>query len=430
MARPPIETPTINHNLRARAAVRIVRLFLLIFAANAGQAQTFTVIHTFLGPEGAQPYAGVTLDSGGNLYGTALDGGTYDYGTVFRMTRHGSGWTITPIAEFDNFPHGANPLGPVVFGPDGALYGTTAHGGANGPGVVFKLQPPATFCPIATCLWQETVLASFSPLSGGADPSGPLSFDAAGNIYGTTQTGGDYGACLAGGLGCGTVFQLIKSQGWEMHTLYAFRQEADGSYPNSGVILDQAGNLYGTVPENFTGGEGGDVFELTPSGSGWTFNLLAQFGGSNGSELYGGVIFDRAGNLYGATAFGGTDNGGTVFQLAPSGAGWNLNLLFSLSGRRGEEDGPVAAVIMDSAGNLYGTTLADGTNGCGTVFKLTASDGGYSYTSLHDFDCKSDGAAPRGSVAMDAAGNLYGTTSRGGGGSCSAGCGTVWEITP
>ena len=133
----------------------------------------------------------MTLDPAGNLYGTTVGGGTYDDGTVFRMTHHGSGWVLAPIVEFDSLPNGANPLGPVGFGPDGALYGTTAHGGASGPGVVFKLQPPATFCPIATCLWRETVLASFDGYTG-SDPSGQLSFDAVGNIYGTTQLGGDY----------------------------------------------------------------------------------------------------------------------------------------------------------------------------------------------------------------------------------------------
>ena len=154
-----------------------------------------------------------------------------------------------------------------------------------------------------------------------------------------------------------------------------------------------------------------------------------QFGGSNGSDPYAGLIFDQVGNLYGATAYGGTGGSGTVFQLVPSGAGWNINLLYSLSGGgKGQQDGPVSALTMDGLGNLYGTTLADGANHCGNVFKLTPSDGSYAYTSLHDFNCGSDGGYPHSSVAMDAAGNLYGTSSQGGSGSCR--CGTVWEITP
>ncbi|MGA2373075.1 MAG: choice-of-anchor tandem repeat GloVer-containing protein [Candidatus Korobacteraceae bacterium] len=398
----------------------------LLVAATQAQAQTFTVLHNFTGSDGSAPEATLTLDRAGNLYGTTIGGGRYNYGTVFKMTRRESGWALTSIYEFNNYPTGANPAAPVVFGPDGALYGST-HGGGSGPGVVFKLQPPAAFCPTVSCPWTETVLADFNFTHGTpSSPSGPLSFDAAGNIYGTSELGGDYNECLAGGLGCGTVYELTKSNSWAVTTLHAFTSGADGQYPGGGVVLDQAGNLYGTVPENDFQNDGGDVFELTPSGSGWAFNSLFQFScDDDGCATSAGLLFDQAGNLYGATTHGGSGDGGTVFQLSPSGGSWNFNLLFSLTGSGGF-DGPESALIMDTAGNLYGTTIADGSHGNGNVFKLTPSNGGYTYTSLHDFSGGSDGATPSGGLAMDASGNLYGTTVYGG----STGHGVVFEITP
>jgi uncharacterized repeat protein (TIGR03803 family) len=410
-------------NIRTMAIILALAFALAAFGIPSAQAQTFTVLHNFLGPDGSLPTATLTLDRAGNLYGTTQTGGSNGNGTVFKMTHGESGWTFKSIYSFSYNSSGAYPAAPVVFGPDGALYGDAQFGGVGFIGVVFRLQPPATFCPTVSCPWTETILAAFYGRPDPAVPSGPLTFDAAGNIYGTSEEGGDYYACLAGGLGCGTVYELTKSNDWAVNTLYAFTDGADGLYPNSGVILDQVGNLYGTVPQSNSRGNGGDVFELTPSGSGWTFNMLFQFPcGDDGCQPYAGLFFDQAGNLYGATAHGGSGDGGTVFQLSPSGGNWNFNLLFSLTG----QEGPVSALIMDGAGNLYGTTKADGSHEFGNVFKLTPSSGGYTYTSLHDFTGGSDGATPIGGLAMDANGNLYGTTDAGG----SVGDGVVFEITP
>ncbi len=381
------------------------------------QAQTFTVLHNFSGAgDGADPLSGLTPDRGGNLYGTAYAGGVNSpAGTVFKLTHSGSGWLLNPLHEFsENGNGGANPAGGVIFGPDGNLYGTTFNGGGTGSfGTVYRLQPPSSACKSALCYWTETVLYRFASGADGHQPSGNLIFDQAGNIYGTTEAGGTGGY--------GTVFKLTHAGGnWTESVLYSFMSGQDGNEPSNGVVIDQAGNLYGTTPYggiNHCQLGCGTVFELTPSGSGWTEQILYRFQGTpDGQRPYAGLIIDSLGNLYGATYEGG-NGGGTVFELSPSGGSWNYQILSSLSG---SENGPYANLTMDPAGNLYDTTIIPG-----TIFKLSRTGGGWTYSDLHDFS-GNDGAYPRGSVRLDNQGNIYGTTSMGG----ADGQGTVWELTP
>jgi uncharacterized repeat protein (TIGR03803 family) len=404
---------------------------LLIVAATQAHAQTFTVIHSFDGPDGANPGAGLTLDRSGNLYGTTEHGGNTGgncfgegCGTVFELKHARSGWVLDTLYKFTGIGDGLLPIARAVFGPDGALY-TTAY--CCSGGAVINLRPPATVCKSASCFWTGTVILQFGYLYG-TQPSGDLTFDAAGNIYGTTVSGGNDDLC--GGLGCGTVYQLTKTGStWTQNILYKQTEAADD--PDSGVILDGAGNLYGTAPGGFT--SNGAVFELTPSGSGWTesFPYFFTFTSGNGAFPFAGLIFDNAGNLYGAAAHGGPGGGGTVFELSPSGSGWNFNLLYGLPGNP-DNPGPEGTLLMDSAGNLYGTTLKQGAHGLGNVFKLTPSYGGWSYASLYDFAGAADGGYPTGILVMDASGNLYGTTNEGGTYTeyCEYGCGVVFEITP
>jgi uncharacterized repeat protein (TIGR03803 family) len=412
---------------------------LMIAGAPAAQAQNFQVIHTFLGPEGTMPVAGLTLDRAGNLYGTTTLGGNSTRtcplagcGTVFKLKNNGSGWLLSSLYKFSG-GDGEGPDAPVIFGPDGSLYGTAANGGSGGGGTVFNLRPPLSVCKSVSCSWQLSTVFAFG-FGTGEDVTAPVSFDAAGNIYGTTFIGGNTHLC--GGLGCGTVYQLTKSGStWTENILHEFTDASDGEYPNSGVIVDQAGNLYGTAPQSDIGESAGLVFALTPSSSGWNFNMVHQFSraDNNGSYPWAGLFFDQAGNMYGAAKFGGPSGGGTVFQLSPSGGNWTLDLIYGLpQGNTGTPAGPVSTPIMDAAGNIYGTTVADGLYGYGTVFKLTSSSGGYSYTTLHDFTGASDGAYPQGGLVIDAGGNLYGTASSGAYHSslCSSGCGVVFEITP
>jgi uncharacterized repeat protein (TIGR03803 family) len=433
-------------NLRpgTMAVVLAVLVQTVIIGVPLAQAQTYTVLHTFTGgADGGGPEGGLMMDAAGNLYGT-----TYGYeqpcgsqcGTVFKMKPTGHGWVLTPLYKFSGGNDGGNPYAAVVFGPDGALYGTTDFGGSNCPsdgqydtgcGTVFRLTPQPTACNSALCPWTETVLYRFTGgANDGALPTSQVTFDTAGNLYGTTYSGGVYTPnCYYGDDWCGTIFKLTHSNGgWTESVPYIFTGGNDGANPIAGLTADAAGNFYGAAEANGKGG-GGTIFELTPSGSGWTENTLLSFIANSGGGYFprGELIFDPAGNLYGTTEFGGEypNEGGTVFELSPSGGGWTITGGYSLPGVT-EHGGPLGGVVRDSAGNLYGTAFQLGSNNVGLVFKLTPSSGGWTYTVLHEFAVGDGGDFPSGNLVLDAQGNLYGTA--GGGG--AHGWGVVWEITP
>jgi uncharacterized repeat protein (TIGR03803 family) len=271
--------------------------------------------------------------------------------------------------------------------------------------------------------WNETVLYRFTGGSDGAEPLGDLTLDMAGNIYGSALSGNNF---------YGVIYELMPSGGgWTETVLYRPQNDGrQGINPHDGPIFDSSGNLYGTFsaggPNN-----AGTAYQLSPSGPGWVEHTLYTFsGGSDGGRPWGGLTMDTSGNLYGATSAGGAGGGGTVFELTPSGGGWTFNTLQSFSGSGGEP-GPLARLTMDATGNLYGTTNADGAHRCGSVFKLTPSSGSWTFTSLHDFTCGSDGSGTSSTLVFDANGNLYGTTYAGGDLSqCGrTGCGVVFEIT-
>jgi uncharacterized repeat protein (TIGR03803 family) len=389
----------------------------------SAHAQTFRVIHTFTGEaEGSHPSTGLTLDRAGNLYGTTIFG----LGTVFQLKETNGSWQLNTLYAFGvNVLDADTPMGRTVFGSDGTLYGTTFLGGSGrcpgGCGAVYALRPPRTTCRTAVCPWTETVLYSFT---GGADGSQPQSvelvFDRAGNLYGTTPGGGSNGY--------GVVFKLSPAGGrWTESVIHSFNGQ-DGIGVVSGVTLDTAGNLYGTTVGGGLHGQG-NVYQLAPSGLGWTTTTLYSFqDGNDGEGPVGGLIIDQSANLYGTTMSGGSGGGGTVFELSPSGGSWTYALLYGLSGCF--VCGPRDNLVMDTAGSLYGTTYAEGTYGQGSVFKLTPTNDGWTYTSLHDFTGGSDGANPVGGPTLDANGNVYGTTYYGGGNCSPVGCGVVWEITP
>ncbi len=424
MARLELERLSATISLLTLAALAAA-LVLLMLPAPA-EAQTFSLLHTFIGgADGSQPQAGLTMDRFGNLYGTTSTAGA-GYGTVFKLTHSGSGWVESTLYTFQGGVDGAMPLARVVFGPDGTLYGTTIYGGSGG-GTVFNLRPPATFCRSILCPWTKTVLYRFMGGTDGSEPEyGDLTFDAAGNIYGTASRGGT--GCSPYG-GCGVVFKLSRSGGgWTESVLFAFAHGV-GQTPTSGVIFDSAGNLYGTLLYGGTNGRG-MVYELTPSGSGWTQAPLYSFGvWPAGGNPYGGLVFDQQGNLYGTT-FNGGDGGGTVYELQPMGGNWTFTTLYSLPVSQGPFDGPT----IDSSGNLYATTEGGGVNSIGNVFELSPGADGWTYSDLHDFNYQhlEQGFYPIGGVVLDAHGNLYGTTASGGnmGPNCGEGCGVVWEITP
>jgi len=393
----------------ALAAIAVA--VLIILAATEVQAQTFTTLHDFAaGSDGEYPFAGLTMDRAGNLYGTASGGGNLNAcnhggcGTVFKLEHKASGWVFSVLYAFSG-GDGAAPLARVIIGPDGSLYGTTNAGGASGYGVVFRLQPPANFCKSVSCPWAETVLHSFAGGSDGAGPTyGDLTFDQAGNIYGTTAAGGNGTGCGAG-YSCGVVYELSPSHGgWTETILYNFQGGTDGEYPYAGVIFDRAGNLYGT-------NGGGVVYELSPLADGWVETTIANVYGFEP----GGLIIDSAGNLYGATLLDLGDGGPGVFELSPSNGGWTMHVLYNFNDIY---EGSFAAVTMDPAGNIYGTISF----GPPEVFRLTQESGQWTPTGFNG----EDGETPYGSVILDASGIIYTTASSGG----AHNAGTVFEITP
>jgi uncharacterized repeat protein (TIGR03803 family) len=396
---------------------------LMMISTQSALAQTFTVLHTFTGQgDGYQPYGALVMDSGGNLYGTTSEVG-HGAGTIFQFKHAGSNWILKTLYSFSG-PDGAIPYGGVTFGPDGALYGITAQGGSDNEGTIYRLTPQASLCKSFSCPWNLTTLHSFAGLDGRLPHFVAPVFDAEGNLYGTTGLGGANGE--------GAIFHAVDSGGtWTESVIHSMDDFTEGAYPPSSVVADRAGNLYGVVENSPTGF--GAVFELNAS-TGWTLSILYNFTErSGGATPIGSLIVDAAGNLYGTTSSCVSGCGGTVFELSPAGNGWTFTLLYSFTGPT--NGGPAGPLTMDASGNLYGTAVAAGANGYGSVFKLTHTQSGWTYTSLHDFD-RSDGAGPYGGVVLDSSGNIYGTAAYGGttGGNCSGpggvGCGVIFEITP
>ena len=382
-------------------------------------AQTFAVLHEFTnGVDGVQPEGGLTLDRAGNLYGTVSIGGTQHYGAVFKMSHSGSGWIIDPLYSFTE-QDASYPIGGLAFGPDGSLYGTTSDDdGEYGAGTVFRVRPQASVCKTSLCSWTETTLYSFMGGSDGSDPASTPIFDPSGNLYATTA-GTPFGG--------GTVFKLSPSGGgWTETVLHDFGSGYDAaSLAGTGLLMDSSGNLYGTWPFN---SNYGSIFELTPSNGGWTYTELYDFtGGSDGAHPLCTLITDQSGNLYGTTSGGGSNGRGTVFEISPSNGGWSFKTIYTF---QSGNDGSYSGLVIDPSGNLYGTQHTGGAFNVGDIFELSPSNGVWIYTDLHDFS-GGDGRFPDTALARDANGNLYGTTPQGGTGcSLTGGCGVVFEFTP
>lgn len=401
-----------------------------VFAASQIQ-----VLHRFGGTDGEFPFDGnLIFDTAGNLYGTTYYGGDfstacgYGCGTVFKL-RHANGkWTQTVLHDFqDNGQDGYYPLGGLAIDAAGNLYGTTTQGGANRDGIVFMLAPNAnggysetviyTFCSVGYCL-------------DGGVPEAGLIRDAAGNLYGTTAGGGD----VRGGV----VFKLARagSGAWKETVLYSLVGSYEGgSY--AGLTFDKAGNLYGTTNGGGSCFFSGTVFKLTPRKHlDWYYTLLYKFsqGGKDGACPFSGVTLDPQGNVYGTTVLGGAYDAGVVYELIPRKHGaWREIVLHSFNSNDGAE--PYAGLVRDANGNLYGTLTAGGQNGLGSIFKLTptrhpGSEWGREKILLN-FN-GNDGIFPYASLIFDAHGDLYGTTYYGGNLSdCDyQGCGVVFKLSP
>lgn len=403
-------------------------IILLSCGFAVGQAQ-YKVLWSFAGSpnDGVSPLGNLLFDRAGNLYGTTVGGGSSTApgclggcGTAFKLSRHSGGtWTETILYNFCSSNmclDGAGPKAGLIFDAGGNLYGTTSAGGAYGYGTVFELSAPSS----PSDSWTETVLYSFcanyenSTCLDGADPLSQLTFDATGNLYGTTATGGaggTSGGCCEGG----TVFELSQGGGgWTETVLNNFCAGggicADGEAPQAGVTFDKLGNLYGTTTAGGDFQGRGTVYKLSPGANGWTETVLRTSKQSLAAAPLGTVSIDPLGNLYSTFSRGGQSPGvGGVFRIGLQGGGAE----FSFNGNNGYY--PAAGVLIDSKHRaLYGTTLGGGTNDFGTVFNMVApAQESVLYSFCSQPNC-TDGSQPVASLVEDKAGNLYGTTRQGG----------------
>ncbi len=426
IAQTQLTRPIVRSYPQAARIIFLLVIFAAVTAACTVQAQTFTVLHSFTGgPDGQWSASGITLGGSGTLYGTSFAGGTIQQnctagcGTVFKLTLHNGNWIFSPLYQF---PSSGNPRGGITMGPGGIPFGTTS--GINGAdGTVFYVTPGLNICQSVQCYWNETNVYTFTGSYGVLPQYSNLSFDSAGNIYGTTFDGPYPGG--------GAMYELMRSgESWTPILLHSFGTGNDGTRPYSNVVIDHAGNYYATTTMGGTAGLG-TVIQVVPGQGFYTDNIIYNFSNDqNGNTPSTGLVMDGSGNLYGTTAYGGSGGGGTVFELTPSGGQWQFSLLYSFTG----SSGPVSGnLTMDANGNLYGTTGYDGLYDEGMAFKLSQSNGSWTLTDLHDFTGGADGGDPSVNVALDSDGNLFGTTSGGGStaGTCGAGgCGVVWKIAP
>ena len=383
----------IGKQLFTSTAVAVVAATFLV-GARPAQAQTQTVLYNFCSagtscPDGEGAGSSLTADGAGNFYGTTQFGGIgapYGRGTVFELSPNGNGgWTETVLYAFTGGADGGEPVAPVMFDSQGNLYGTAQNGGAHNYGVAFKLTP-------AGKTWTETVLYSFAGGLDGENPRAGLIMDSQGNLYGTSDL---------------CAFELSPSGGtWTLQVIYEL-----GGGTRAALTMDPAGNLFGV--NSFS-----DVFEISPNGSGgWNpATIIHAFAGAPGDGYYpeGTLVLDKAGNLYGTTTNGGANNFGTVYELSPgSGGVWSEQILHSFGGTIADGREPWAGIVFDPAGNIYGTTPDSGQQvTAGTVFELVRQAGTSTYKEkvLWTFNF-TNGADPIGGVILDSSGNLFGTSS-------------------
>ncbi len=388
-------------------------LIPVVYAAPPSSQGTFTALYTFTGMgDLGLPDTSLLRDSAGNLYGTT------GMNSIFKLSLSGQLTTL-------HFFHGFRPpteLNGLFMTPKGIFYDTSNRGGQYEDGTVLRISPVGK----SSQLWQ------FSGVQDGANPSGSLIRDANGFFYGVTANGGA-GNCNQTGC-AGTVFKFDPKTKVEQ-VLYTFTGKNDGNAPSGSLIRDATGNLYGTTAEGGQFGWG-TVFKLDKTGKETV--LYAFMGGADGSTPKAGVIRDSAGNFYGTTVFGGDlscDNGngcGVVFKLSTAG---KETVLHAFKGGANDGAAPLAGLVRDTSGNLYGTTVeggglscADGDPGCGLVFRISATK---VFTVLHKFTGGADGLGPVAGVILDSADNIYGTAVEGAGTGCGGlGCGVVFKITP
>lgn len=422
----------------------VALMVLLIFSTAAGAASKETILYSFAGGsgDGEYPIGGLVSDKAGNLYGTTGAGGGYGNcspfggtcGVVFELTPASGGWKESVLYTFTGGADGGLPESSLTIDSNGNLYGTATIGGAYGVGNVFMLTPSSGG-------WTQSVLYSFAGGSDGAYPksAAPLLLQN-GNLYGTTYAGGGNN-CLNAPSGCGVVFELVPGGGgsWTENVLWRFTNGSDGAFPYSSIVADKAGNLYGTTTQ---GGDlqgncqpygCGNVFQLQKGSNGWTLNTLYTFtGGTDGGQPWGTLTLDSAGNLYATASTFGSKYYGTIFELKRAKKAWTFKLLYTFAGP--PDAGISEAGLLQKGNTFYGTTYGGGTGSgcffgspCGTVFKIAHTKKGWKEAVLYSFTNNgTDGIEPEAALIADKKGNLYGNGYAGG----KFGYGTVFKIKP
>jgi uncharacterized repeat protein (TIGR03803 family) len=404
-----------------------------------GGTWSFSTLYSFTGgADGGEPQS-IALDHHGDIFGTTYDGGisnpnvcydSYDNnsgcGVVFEISHDASGWQESVLYSFTGDGDGASPYGTVALDPHGNIFGIVGQGTATGSGV-FEVSHNSGG-------WTESLPHTF----GNVRPSTGVVADANGNIFGATQVGGNLNNCDEG-CGT-VFELSPASNGWIFNTIYTYVGAFDGNQPPNPPILDSKGNLFiasgSLLAGNYSQISLNIELEISPeSGGRWGASVMHDFpSSSDGTYPRSSLFGDSAGNLYGTTEGGGAFGWGTIFELSSAGAGWKETILYSFTGTA---DGalPGAALSQDAAGNLYGTAEFGGntscSGGCGTVFRLSPnSDGKWTFSVLHGFVNAQDGDNPRSGVILDSAGNIYGTSMNGSIAGCFSGCGSVFKLTP
>jgi uncharacterized repeat protein (TIGR03803 family) len=377
----------------------------------ASAAGSTRVIFSFDEEEGEYPSTELVRDGAGNLYGTSVQGGDFGGGTVFQLAPSGDAWTHTVLYSFTGGLDGGQPYGGVTLDGQGNLYGTAVVGGTGGAcedgcGVAYKLTNVGG-------TWTQTVLHNFTGGDDGSGPGAGLTLDKGGNLYGMTPIGGAYGV--------GTIYQLHPGPNgnWQLRVIHAFTGGVDGSNASAGrLLLDDAGNLFGAATVGGANGKG-TVFKLVRTqDANWTLRTIYAFKGQPDAGFpYGALSFDQAGRLYGTTYYDGANNLGSVYQLSRvPGAGWRERVLYSFEGGT-DGANSISGLVFDADGNLYGTTSEGGAPGCGcgTIFKLTrGGNGSWTESVAYRFQGVPDGAFAYNGLVGDSAGNFYGATVHGG----------------
>ena len=434
-------------NLRY-GGLRLAGLLLILAVASGASAASEKVLHAFHGTDGCGPNSVVVGSNGALYGTTVAAGASTcsadgPSGTVFQLTRGSDGkWSETVLHLFSG-SDGWGPVGPLVADKAGNLYGTTVYGGPNGCsglgcGVAFELKRGSGG------KWTFKILhLFFQKIGDGLQPYVGMIFDSKGNLYGTTSGGGNTSACAGG---CGVVFELSPaSKGkWTETVLYSF-SGSDGEKPGGPLVFDSSGDLYGTTEVGGDHGYG-TVFKLSQRHGRWSEEILHSFNRDTGDGIYPGfgVTFDSSGNLYGATPVsGGKIADGSAFKLTPAkGGNWKETILHRFNRNKFGGGYVSSGLVLDESGDLYGTAAWGGKYdcplggglGCGVVFRLTRnSSGKWTESVLHSFGQGSDGAFPGGGLVFGSSGSLFGVTLEGGNmeGVCGQdGCGVVFEVAP